>query len=32
MQQEGKPQFIHAHTGIVKGVAFSPKVRKIYDI
>lgn len=26
MQREGVPQFIHAHTGIVKGVAFSPKV------
>lgn len=30
MQQPGKPQFIHAHTGIVKGVAFSPKHRYIF--
>lgn len=30
MQHEGTPQFIHAHAGIVKGVAFSPKERYVF--
>lgn len=30
MQHEGSPQFIHAHSGCVKGVAFSPKERYVF--
>lgn len=30
MQHEGKPQFIKAHTGTVRGIAFSPRDRYIF--
>lgn len=32
MQKQGEPHFIHAHSGVVQGVAFNPKVSNIKTI